>query len=126
MKMKIFDLPLKEFLVEREKKCQEAFKILRPDALGLAYFRMLWEVQWYNHNYQLDRSEKEIRKKIDLKEVLMHVGNKLVAGHGFLPAGGRFDLNYPTTSPLVEAAEFFNDNLEARMILEEFGLKWSM
>jgi len=83
-----------------------------------------------------DRIEKPERR--DLKEVLMHLGNDLVAKHRYEPsyavilpqvalAAMRKDCpGNPTTDLITAFTEFMNLSEEAREVLDSLGLDWSM
>jgi hypothetical protein len=59
---------------------------------------------------------------MDLKAVLMNLGNKLVTEHGYNPGF----YNTYSTKPIVDFTNFLNESPEARVILQELGLEWSM
>jgi hypothetical protein len=64
---------------------------------------------------------------VDLKEVLMKMGNQLVLQHGFGPhAGGDRDPTWRNTCPIGDLAIFLNHHEEAREVLLNLGFNWSM
>ena len=66
---------------------------------------------------------------MDLKEVLMKLGNALVMQHGYEPAGLGWmqrDAGAKTTHPILQLTQFLNEHPEAREELEKLGLEWSM
>jgi hypothetical protein len=64
---------------------------------------------------------------VDLKEVLMKMGNNLVTRHGFGPhAGGDRDPTWRNTCPIGDLAVFINHHEEAREVLRDLGFDWSM
>jgi hypothetical protein len=52
----------------------------------------------------------------------MNLGNKLVTEHGYNPGF----YNTYSTKPIVDFTNFLNESPEARVILQELGLEWSM
>jgi hypothetical protein len=62
----------------------------------------------------------------DLKEVLMHLGNKLVTEHGYNPATGMPDDRVNSTHPIKSFTVWMNEHPEAQEVLNELGFKWSM
>ncbi len=70
----------------------------------------------------------------DLKEVLMHLGNKLVTEHGYDPAmRSRADRNVHEIELCANATDvintftiWMNEHPEAQEVLQELGFKWSM
>lgn len=58
----------------------------------------------------------------DLKEVLMHLGNKLVTEHGHDPNSDCLQ----STRPITEFTKWLNSNSDARVVLRELGYDWSM
>lgn len=67
-------------------------------------------------------------KPLDLKAVLMELGNRLVTEHGFEPNGVVWESETwnGATAALVLVTHWFNENPEAREILAELGFHWSM
>ena len=58
---------------------------------------------------------------MNLKRVLMELGNRLVTDHrynpGFLPEP-------PSTAPIVDFTNWLNQDPKARAILAELGVEW--
>ena len=66
---------------------------------------------------------------MDLKAVLMELGNRLVMKHGFEPGTPGFveaDQRVRSTSHVIALTEFLNRSPEARIELRDLGLEWSM
>jgi hypothetical protein len=69
---------------------------------------------------------------LNLKRVLMQVGNELVTRHGFEPSGPapasimRATIEGKVTHPLTYFTQFLNMCPEARELLEEHGFVWPM
>lgn len=69
---------------------------------------------------------------MDLKRILMELGNKLVLEHGYEPSGPmpenlRAGLQTDvSTEPITLFAEWLNANPDARRILAEMGVQWPM
>lgn len=68
---------------------------------------------------------------IDLKAILMIVGNKLVREYGYRASGPvkdqeLVDLNDEDTQAITVFCEFLNRHADARDILKEQGFKWSI
>ena len=74
---------------------------------------------------------------VNLKKVLMEMGNKLVLEHGFDPGGTangradhlRFTMSAVTvtdtnTQAICEFTEWLNRVTEAREVLAEMGIEW--
>jgi hypothetical protein len=61
-------------------------------------------------------------EKIDLKRVLMELGNRLVTEYGYNPVDGFIYEN--TTLPIKDFTEFLNAHAAARQILAEMGYSW--
>lgn len=70
--------------------------------------------------------------KLNLKAVLMKLGNRLVTEHGFMPAAhkgygippGFNDPKSKATHLIAEFTEFVNNHPEAQEILNEEGFEW--
>jgi hypothetical protein len=66
----------------------------------------------------------------NLKAILMQMTNRLVAEKGWAEATPRSTevapsvAHKPSTQPLLDFANFINDNPEAAALLLEFGLEW--
>ncbi len=60
---------------------------------------------------------------IDLKKVLMEVGNSLVTEHKFSPPGYR---SVKSTDFIKRFTEAMNNCPEARALLKDHGLVWSV
>lgn len=59
---------------------------------------------------------------MNLKQILMELGNRLVTERGFNPAIATADPN--STRPIAEFTKWLNSTPEARMILREMGVYW--
>ena len=63
----------------------------------------------------------------NLKQILMMLGNRLVLEYGYNPAAIHDSDNMQTnTVPIKEFTDFLNNSPEARAILRELGLNWSI
>lgn len=58
---------------------------------------------------------------MNLKQILMELGNRLVQEKHFYPAGSR---GIPNTSPITQFTEWLNRTREAREILSEMDVVW--
>ena len=58
---------------------------------------------------------------MNLKAVLMELGNRLVTEKHYLPAGSR---GMPNTSPIKQFTDWLNRTRDAREILSELGVEW--
>lgn len=64
---------------------------------------------------------------VDLKEVLMKLGNALVQKHGFSPpAPISPEVLQSTTNAVATMTEWLNAHEEAREVLKNLGFEWSM
>lgn len=65
---------------------------------------------------------------VDLKEVLMVLGNRLVLEYGYEPATATELLphNVKNTHVINAFTIWMNEHLEAQEALKELGMKWSM
>ncbi len=64
---------------------------------------------------------------LDLKMVLMYLGNQLVFKHQFYPGNhAKAHSGERNTGAISTFTEFMNENEEARECLKELGLNWSM
>ena len=61
---------------------------------------------------------------MNLKEILMLLGNGLVTEHQFAPAGGFADPGEPSTQPITDFTEWLNNCPEAQRVLEGLGVQW--
>lgn len=64
-------------------------------------------------------------RMVDLKEVLMNLGNKLVTERGMEPSIGPINTLYGT-QPIEAFARFLNEHEDAREVLQNLGFNWSM
>lgn len=60
---------------------------------------------------------------MNLKYILMTLGNRLVTERGFFPAAFQ---DQPNTTPIDQFTKWLNDTPEAQEILEEMGIEWPM
>ena len=58
---------------------------------------------------------------MNLKLILMELGNKLVKEHGYYPAGYR---EIPNTTVIKDFTDFLNKSEKARTELKQMGLDW--
>ena len=58
---------------------------------------------------------------MNLKAVLMELGNRLVTEKGYLPAGYRGE---PNTGAIKEFTDWLNRTKDAREIMAELGVEW--
>lgn len=58
---------------------------------------------------------------MNLKAILMELGNRLVTEHGYHPAGSR---GIPNTGHIKAFTDWLNHTREARKILSELGVEW--
>lgn len=71
----------------------------------------------------------QLRTLMDLKAVLMQLGNRLVMEHGFEPSAMGWmqrDARAQTTHPIRQLTQFLNEHPEAREELKTLGLEWPM
>jgi hypothetical protein len=62
---------------------------------------------------------------MNLKKVLMELGNQLVQDHQFTPANIVWDeTGEPTTTPIQKFTDFLNNCPEAQAILKEMDIEW--
>ncbi len=61
---------------------------------------------------------------VNLKQVLMDLGNELVMDHGFEPATGNPSPGVPNTVPIKTFTNFLNEWPEARVVLRKMGFDW--
>jgi hypothetical protein len=61
---------------------------------------------------------------LDLKEILMNLGNKLVLEHGYEPACWSDTKN--NTSAIKDFTVWMNEHPDAQEVLRELGFNWSM
>ena len=60
---------------------------------------------------------------MNLKRVLMELGNKLVTEHHFNPG---WSSEVPSTAPITDFTNWLNENPEVQVVLEEMGIEWSV
>ena len=64
---------------------------------------------------------------MNLKLVLMELGDRLVTDHSYAPGFATRDYRHrplQTTNPIIEFTEFLNNCPEAQQILAELGIEW--
>lgn len=61
---------------------------------------------------------------LNLKMILMQLGNKLVMEHGYDPATIPVQAKIPNTIAIKDFTEFVNNSPESRVVLREMGLEW--
>ena len=64
---------------------------------------------------------------MNLKIILMELGNRLVIDNRFIP-GNRLPVrpNPKSTEPIIEFTELLNSSSESRQVLAELGVEWPM
>lgn len=60
---------------------------------------------------------------MNLKMILMVLGDKLVKEHDFTPSGC-FAEDEPTTQPITDFVEWLNNTPEAQQLLCDWGIEW--
>ena len=60
---------------------------------------------------------------MNLKQVLLELGNRLVTEHRFNPG---WSADAPSTAPIVDFTNWLNENPEAQSILREMNVQWPM
>lgn len=60
---------------------------------------------------------------MDLKRILMELGNRLVADHHYNPG---WSPEQPSTAPITDFTNWLNENPKAQAILAELGVEWPM
>lgn len=63
---------------------------------------------------------------MDLKELLMRMGNTLVYEYGYEPATATRTPGVPSTHIVKEFTVWMNENPDAQEVLKRLGLDWSM
>jgi hypothetical protein len=63
---------------------------------------------------------------MDLKRILMELGNKLVMEHHYEPAVGWCDDCVNNTHPIKKFTEWVNEHPKVQEVLRELGLEWSL
>ncbi len=63
---------------------------------------------------------------MNLKAVLMELGNELVMTHGYDPATVPVRARIPNTIAIQMFTEFVNNSPEARVVLRKYGIIWPM
>jgi hypothetical protein len=112
--------------MDAAEKLDNALKTALEDAVddGMSREEMLVVIR---------RSFPSYGETIDLKRILMEVGNALVLNHRFKPAYsiihqsvGRSVAHFRATDLLAALTDFFNASGEACEELEGLGLGWSL
>ena len=60
---------------------------------------------------------------MNLKMLLMVLGNTLVGEHGYTPSGC-FAEDESTTQPITDFTEWLNNNPQAQEVLHNQGIEW--
>lgn len=68
---------------------------------------------------------RENVKGLDLKKILMELGNKLVFDYGYEPAT-TIPEQQPSTHMIQRFTVWMNENPEAQEVLKSLGLDWSI
>jgi hypothetical protein len=61
---------------------------------------------------------------IELKRILMELGNKLVTDHSFDPATGKVVAGRLSTHPIKAFTDWLNQTPQARQVLVNMGVSW--
>ena len=61
---------------------------------------------------------------VNLKKVLMDLGNELVMEHGYEPATGKSTPGVPNTVPIKAFTDYINNSPEAIVTLRKLGVEW--